>query len=299
MFDIRDFGRLGFSALYNGPMYEMHVLAKARTIEHFRSGCRGMYEGIWMTSTTQTVILQKTVRSLEANSFEVKVADDAEEATRLVLSMIPKGASVGIGDSATIRQIGLLEALAKRRVKVVNPFSKELSTDPRKRAIAKRVRMLRKALVTDVFITSSNAITMDGKLVNIDAVGNRVAAMIFGPKRTIIIVGVNKLVENVDAAIHRIKNTIAPTHTRTKKITTPCAATGECSDCHSPDRICSVTSIIERRPWRSTVMIVIVKADFGLSYDPTWEQARKDRILSAYQASTWRFPKSTLRLSKA
>jgi len=258
-----------------------------------------MYEGIWMTSTSESVILQKTVRSLEANSFEVKVANDAEEATRLVLGMIPKGASVGIGDSATIRQIGLLEPLRKRRVRVANPFSKELSTDPRKHVIAKRVRMLRKALVTDVFITSSNAVTMDGKLVNIDAVGNRVAAMIFGPKRTIIIVGVNKLVENVDAAIHRIKNTIAPTHTRTKKIATPCAATGECSDCHSHDRICSVTSIIERRPWRSTVIVVIVKADLGLSYDPAWDQARKDRILSAYRASTWTFPKSTLRLSEA
>jgi len=250
-----------------------------------------------VSSTTQTAILEKTVRSLEANSFEVKVADDAEEATRLVMGMIPKEASVGIGDSATIRQIGLLKALRKTRVRLVDPFSKELSTDPRKRMIIKRVRMLRKALVTDVFITSSNAVTTDGKLVNIDAVGNRVAAMIFGPKKTIVVVGINKIVENVEAAIDRIKGVIAPTHTRSKEISTPCAVTGECSDCHSDARICSVTGIIERRPWRSTVVIVIVKTDLGLSYDPAWDQERKDRILSAYHACTWRFPKSTLRLS--
>ena len=129
-------------------------LVKAGISEHLRFGRCDMSEGISMTSTTQT-LLKKTVSSLKANLFEVRVVDDAEEATRIVVNMIPKGASVGIGDSATIRQIGLLKALRKTRVRLVDPFSKELSTDPRKRMIIKRVRMLRKALVTDVFITLS------------------------------------------------------------------------------------------------------------------------------------------------
>ncbi len=229
-------------------------------------------------------------KALEANNFDAHFVESRAAANETILSLIPRTATVGVGDSATVRQIGILERLEERGAKLLNPFSRELTTDPSKRDVGHELS--RAVFTTDVLITGTNAITMDGKLVNVDAVGNRVAAMVFGPKQVIIVVGRNKIVKDVDAAFHRIKNVIAPYHARTKEFATPCARTGRCSDCDSPDRLCNVTTILEKRPWRTAMTIVLVDEDLGLSWDETWSPERTSRIKSNYEGVTWVFARS-------
>jgi len=231
--------------------------------------------------------IEELSRALEANSFDIHVVKSRAAATETILSLVPRDATVGIGDSATVRQIGILERLEERGTKLLNPFSRELTTDPSKRDV--RHELSRAVFTTDVLITGTNAVTLDGKLVNVDAVGNRVAAMVFGPKQVIIVVGRNKIVRDVDAALHRIKNVIAPYHARTKEFATPCARTGRCSDCDSLDRLCNVTTILEKRPWRTGMTIILVDEDLGLSWDETWPLTRISKIKSDYEGVTWVF----------
>jgi hypothetical protein len=147
----------------------------------------------------------------------------------------------------------------------------------------------RKIFSCDVLVAGANAVTEDGKLVNVDAVGNRVASMVFGPRKVFIIAGKNKIVKNVDEALHRIKNIVAPFHARTKGFATPCARTGKCSDCNAPKRICNVISIMEKRPWRTEISVILVDEDLGLSWDETWPEERIGKIKSNYEKVTWAF----------
>jgi hypothetical protein len=231
--------------------------------------------------------MEETLKNLLANNFEAKLAEDRDAVKRIVLGSILKDAIIGVGDSATVRQLEIIEELEKKGFRVLNPFSRELTTDPAKTMV--RDNVSRRIFSCDVLMSGTNAVTRDGKLVNIDAVGNRVASMIFGPRRVFIIVGKNKIVKDVDEALHRIKGLIAPFHARTKGFATPCAQTGKCSDCSAPKRICSVTSIIEKKPWRTEISVILVDEDLGLSWDETWPQDRIRRIKSNYEKVTWVF----------
>jgi len=232
------------------------------------------------------------LKNLRANNFAVHLVKDSGVARETILNMISKDAVVGVGDSATLRQIEILKELEKRGTRILNPFSQKLTTDPSKRET--RHRISKEIFTCDVFITGTNAITADGKLVNIDAVGNRVAAMVFGPKKVIIVVGRNKIVRDVREALYRIKNVIAPYHAKTKHFVTPCAQTGKCSDCSSDRRICNVTTIMEKRPWRTDATIIIVDEDLGLSWDERWPTERIARIKSNYEKVTWVFAQSNV-----
>jgi len=231
--------------------------------------------------------MEETLKNLLANNFEAKFAENRDAVKQIVLSSISKDVIVGVGDSATVRQLEIVEELEKKGIKVLNPFSRELTTDPAKTMV--RDNISRRIFSCDVLVCGTNAVTRDGKLVNIDAVGNRVASMIFGPRRVFIIAGKNKIVKDVDEALYRIKNLIAPFHARTKGFATPCAQTGKCSDCSAPKRICSVTSIVERRPWRTEISVILVDEDLGLSWDETWPEDRINRIKSNYEKVTWVF----------
>jgi hypothetical protein len=231
--------------------------------------------------------MKETLKNLLANNFEARFAENAGAVKQIVLNLISKDAIVGIGDSATIRQVGIVDDLEKKGIVVLNPFSRELTTDPAKTMV--RDDISRRIFSCDLLASGTNAVTMDGKLVNIDAVGNRVASMIFGPRKVFIIAGKNKIVKDVDQALYRIKNIIAPFHARTKGFATPCAEAGKCSDCNAPKRICSVTSIIEKRPWRTEISVILVDEDLGLSWDETWPEDRIRRIKSNYEKVTWVF----------
>jgi L-lactate utilization protein LutB len=160
------------------------------------------------------VQIRETLKNLRANNFEAEFAESIQAAKEIVLGSISKDAVVGVGDSATIRQIGIVEELSEKGIKVLNPFSKELTVDPAKTMV--RDDISRRIFSCDVLLSGTNAVTRDGKLVNIDAVGNRVASMIFGPKKVYVIAGRNKIVKDVDEALYRIKNLIAPFHARTR-----------------------------------------------------------------------------------
>ncbi|WP_243113657.1 lactate utilization protein [Desulfofundulus salinus] len=127
-----------------------------------------------------------------------------------------------------------------------------------------RLTIMRRQLTCDLFLTGTNALTLTGCLVNIDATGNRVASMVFGPKKVIIVAGRNKLVEDEEEAIKRIKAYAAPPNARRLNCKTPCVETGFCADCNSPDRICRIITVMERKPRLTDVRVLVVNEDLGL-----------------------------------
>ena len=198
--------------------------------------------------------IQRTLAALEKNGFQTFFASTRSEALEKVLSLIPSNANVGIGGSATLREINLIDALATRGNTIFQHWQQ-----PEENVVA----IMRKQLNSDVFLASSNAVTEDGKLINIDKAGNRVAGIIFGPKKIILVVGMNKIVENVDEGIKRAKNVAAPMNARRRGDKTPCAVTGVCTDCDAQDRVCNVITIMEKKPSRSDISVVLVGEELG------------------------------------
>ena len=216
----------------------------------------------------------KVVKSLKANKFKpVEYVEKAEDAIDMVLDMIPEDASLEMAGSISVNQLGLINRLIERGNK--GPDFSKLG----KVSMADMVRTRK-----DVLLASSNAVTLDGKLVNTDMMGNRVSAMILGPKKVILLIGRNKIVRDLDEALHRIKNVIAPYHAKTMGMKTPCAKTGKCEDCSSPQRICNVTTIISKKPPGVEFAIILVGEDLGLGWDPNWPEKRIEKIASAYRS---------------
>ncbi len=238
--------------------------------------------------------INEILSSLHSRHIHGIFAENSEDAVRKMMTLIPNDAVVGIGDSTTTKQLGIPQALKGRGTRVLNPFEpKRSQTDP-KDAFQWHMNMLKKATVGDFFLTGTNAITLDGRLVNVDAVGNRVAGMFWGHPTSVIAVGRNKIVKDLDGAFYRIRNTIAPNHARIRSVElggrkskTPCAVTGECSDCRAPDRICNIFTIIESKPLFTDLNVVIVNEDLGLGWDPSWPKDRIMRILENYKKFVW------------
>ena len=198
--------------------------------------------------------VRRTLAALERNGFQTFFVSTRAEALDKVLSLIPTHANVGIGGSVTLREIDLIDALASRGNTVFQHWSQP---EENLRAI------MMKQLNSDVFLASSNAVTEDGRLVNIDKAGNRVAAMIFGPRKVILVIGVNKIVKNLEEGILRARNVAAPMNARRRGDKTPCATTGVCTDCETPDRLCRVITIMEKKPSRTDVAVILVGEELG------------------------------------
>ena len=199
---------------------------------------------------------QLALTALKKNGFEVLHVDNAKEALDKVMSLIPKEAKVGIGGSVTVREIGLVEAIEKQNNTIFMDWEKPIE-------LKQKLKVRKEALTSDVYLTSSNAITLQGQLVNIDGIGNRVSAMIFGPKKVIIVAGANKLVDTLDEALARIRNIAGPLNGKRLNLKTPCALTGKCTDYNSPDRMCKVTVILEKKPNLSNITIILVGENLG------------------------------------
>ncbi len=193
--------------------------------------------------------------SLSARRFLPQVFDTAEEAKAAALEIIGSK-SVGIGGSATVRDMKLAEALQANGNQV---YWHWLVAKESKRAARD------KALMADVYMCSANALTVDGRLVNIDGTGNRAAGLIYGPHEVVVIVGKNKIVNGLDEAIERIKRCACPPNARRLGLDTPCARTGQCYDCRTTARMCNVTFILEA-PTRpvNAFHVLLVKEDLGL-----------------------------------
>jgi L-lactate utilization protein LutB len=172
------------------------------------------------------------VHALKSRSFEAWYFDEQEDAVEKAVSLIPKDHQVSWGGSITLNEIGIKERLAKERY---NLLDRDKATTPEERG-----EIQRQALLCGTFLTSVNAISEDGQLVNIDGYGNRVAAMIFGPKQVIVIAGMNKVAKTYEDAYSRARNIAAPMNVqRFPNCKTPCQKNGTCADCKSADTICS------------------------------------------------------------
>ena len=213
-------------------------------------------------SDSSVDVVNETLSALRSNNFNAIHVKSREQTLQKILELIPSRALIGAADSLTLKQIGVFKELERRGFKLFSPFDERVPKSERR-------DVARKALLTDVFLTSSNALTMDGKIMNVDASGNRVAGMIFGPKKAVIVVGVNKIVENVETALERIRNVAAPLNA--KRIweergweRLPCVEAGTCVDCSAENRICNVTTIIEKKPRAIDITVVIVGEKLGL-----------------------------------
>jgi len=199
----------------------------------------------------------KTVAAgLERRNTEAVQAPDGKTALAKVLEMIPKGATVGLGGSLTVQQIGLLKELRSGRYNLYDQYAKGQSPE-------ESMQMRRKGLTADIFITGSNAVTLDGRLVNLDGAGNRVAALTFGPQKVIVVVGRNKIVGDVDQALDRIWNLAAPLNAARLNRKTPCTKTAQCEDCSSAERICNHLLITERQMKPGRLTVILVDEDLG------------------------------------
>jgi L-lactate utilization protein LutB len=202
------------------------------------------------------------VRSaLEANNFEVHLADTVEAARQVVLDRIlpATGAkSVSWGGSVTVAATGLY-AVLKERADIEMIDTLDLQPSP-----AEKWERRRRALLVDLFITGTNAVTEDGQLVNLDMLGNRVAGITFGPNHVVVVVGRNKIVPSIDEAMFRVKNLAAPANAMRLDKKTPCAKTAFCEECKSPDRICNTWTITEKSYPKGRVKVVLVNQDLGL-----------------------------------
>ncbi|MDI9612200.1 MAG: lactate utilization protein [Acidobacteriota bacterium] len=225
---------------------------------------------------TEKEKLDIAAKALKHNGFDpVICVEKAANAIPVILDWIERDAWLEMAGSVSVRQLGLLDLLRERG----NPgldFPAPREEDP---ARGRR----------DVLLVSANALTLDGKIVNLDGMGNRVAAMAYGMRRVILIVGANKIVADIDEALDRVQNVIAPYHAKCLGVDTPCARTGTCSDCNSPQRICNVTTIITRRPPRAHFSIILTAEDLGLGWDPAWPAERIERIKTSYRVEIDKF----------
>lgn len=199
--------------------------------------------------------IKRTLAELEKNGFQTFFAATRSEALEKVLSLIPPTAKVGIGGSVTIRELNLIDALTARGNIVIQHWQLQPGEDA--------LTNMRKEPTSEYYLASSNAVTENGELINIDGTGNRVTAMIFGPQKVILVVGINKIVGDVAEGLQRAKSVAAPMNAKRLGRKTPCAATGVCTDCDAPDRICRVTSIMEKRPDRTEIMVMLVGEEMG------------------------------------
>lgn len=204
--------------------------------------------------------LNDVKKNLINNNFEVFIAQTKAEAKSIALNeIIPKLNidTISWGGSVSFVSTGLFHELNDdKKFNVLNTFDTSLSRD-------EIMALRRQSLLVDLFITGTNAITESGQLVNLDMLGNRVAAMMWGPKSVLLIAGRNKICSDLEDAMVRIKNYAAPVNTMNLDMKTPCSKSGICQDCNSADRICNYWTIIEKSVVKHRIKIILVNEDLG------------------------------------
>ncbi len=195
------------------------------------------------------------VKALKERNFDAYFCDNASEMIRLVLSIIPDGASVSFGGSMTIRDSGLVKEL--KECQRFNVLDRD-AVKP-----GERKEFMKKAMFCDFFLAGANAITEDGEIVNVDGTGNRVAPMIFGPDNVIVVASMNKVVKNHDDAIARARNYAAPINAQRFDIKTPCKNLGKCMNCKSPDSICATIVTHRLSKPQGRIKVILVNEEFG------------------------------------
>ena len=200
--------------------------------------------------------IQQTIDALNEKNFTAIYAKTPGEAITYVLSQIGKDDTVGVGGSVTLQETGIIDALLNRgNTLYSSDLANKRGEDPNE--------AWKNGMTADVYLTSTNAVTLDGDLINIDGRGNRAAAMFYGPQKVIFVAGKNKITKNPHTAIARIKKITCPQNARRLGFTTPCALTGKCADCNSPERMCNVTIRIQYPTREKEMHVVLIDGDFG------------------------------------
>lgn len=194
------------------------------------------------------------VKNLKNRHFDAYYCSTKEEALEKALSLIPVGDNVGWGGCMSCQQIGLLDAVRAGEYRVIDRDACK--------TMEERETAMRQCLLADTFLTGANALSMDGQMVNIDGNGNRVAAIVYGPKQVIVVAGMNKVEDNLDAAINRARTVAAPMNQQRFGLPNPCGATGTCGDCKSETCICNQI-LITRHCKNARIKIVLVGEDLG------------------------------------
>lgn len=198
---------------------------------------------------------QVLIKNLQSRHFDAYYCETKEEALNKALSLIPAGSSVGWGGALSAQQIGLLDAVnagnfvALDRDKAANPQERE--------------EIMRKCLLAETFITGANAISLDGQMVNIDGNGNRVAAIIYGPKQVLVIAGMNKVEDSLEAAMNRARTVAAPMNKQRFPLQTPCEVTGTCADCKSDGCICNQILTTRNCKPAGRIKFILVREELG------------------------------------
>ncbi len=205
-----------------------------------------------MITKRNELLAQKVIKGLESRNMSGYYAKDKEEALELALKLIPEESSVTMGGCMSAREIGLIDVLKKGNY---NFIDRDMSKD-------KRAAMLA-AYDADVFLSSANAMTDDGIIINIDGNSNRVSAIAQGHKKVVFIVGMNKVCSDVDAAMKRARNVAAPINAQRFGLSTPCAKTGSCMNCKSPDTICCQFLITRFSRHEGRIHVILVNDNLG------------------------------------
>ena len=202
-------------------------------------------------------VARKIIKNLEKRRMAGSYTATADLARDEILEMIPPGATVFRCGSMSAVGMGLWDSIAALpEVAMIDPYRPELSPE-------EAMQLRRRGLTADVMIASTNAITLDGRLVNLDGMGNRVAAMAFGPKKVILVVGMNKVAPDLESAVARVKHYAAPVNNIRYGLKNPCVETGLCSDCKTPQRICNMWSTIEGHMIKDRIHVKLVGENLG------------------------------------
>ncbi len=200
-------------------------------------------------------LAEKIIKGLQARNSEGYYAETKEEALQIALDLIPKGSVIGWGGSVSVEEIGLKDAVRQGDYQVLD---REGCKD-----LAEKKAVERQIFSSDYFLCSSNAITEDGILVNIDGNSNRVAAIAYGPDNVVMVIGMNKVAKDVDAAIYRARNEAAPINAQRFPLNTPCKLTGSCANCMSKDTICCEFLITRFSRHAGRIKVILVGEDLG------------------------------------
>jgi L-lactate utilization protein LutB len=208
-----------------------------------------------------TTSIQNTINSLTKKNINAYFAETKIAAFELILTFLKENMTIASGNSLTLRQIGIFDYLASSENPYfcfINQFEPGITPE-------ENLKIRKQGLTADLYLSSANAITEDGKICNIDGKGNRVAALMFGPEKVIIVVGKNKIVKDEHEAWERIRRTAAPLTAKRLKRTTPCTVVGICQNCNSPERICRAYSMIDgQMPQdKDRIHVIIVGEDLG------------------------------------
>lgn len=195
------------------------------------------------------------IKQLEKRNMEGYFFEDSTSCVKAILEMMEDGSVVSWGGSESVKECGLMDAIHQGNYQLIDRFSGKTPEEGRE--------LYAKATLSDYYLMSTNAITLDGELVNIDGAGNRVACLIHGPKNVIIVAGMNKLVTDIPSGYDRIKNIASPANVQRLNKNTPCYHTGRCGDCFSPDCICSQTVITRRSSVPGRIKVFLVAENLG------------------------------------